>query len=80
MNETLMLDLNVVSHLHAFLDVEAAVNRINETITRGGKISNTPAMVLTQPVSERFLRRMGSSNLAAGSSTQPRRVNSDRPL
>ena len=75
-----MLDLNVVHQLHSFLDVEAAVNKINETTMRGGKVTNTPAMVLTQPVSERFLRRMGSSNQTTGNSAQSRRQNSERPL
>ena len=66
-----MLDLSVVQKLHSFLEVDTAVDKMNETSTRGVKMTNIPATVLTQPVSERFLRRMASSSpTTEGNATQ----------
>jgi hypothetical protein len=64
--EALLLNLEAVKKIRAFIDFDINVDKMNETRVKGVKTDSPANTMLTQAVSERFMKRMQSSNPANG--------------
>lgn len=61
-NDAIMLNFESLKKIHSFLEVDVNVKKLREGVNQKNQTGSSSSTMLTQPVSERFMKRMQTTS------------------